>query len=184
MSSQTPTTAAPRLLIRTAANQQGGLSARAACSRVSRPQSRKAYCTSMQRPLALLASGQIGGRPRLRVGAACKAAAVGVEGGLEQGGAEQAQQADGGGADAGSGRQQRRREGRVGRVVEVVVQQVGDVLLAPLQRLVRGVERVQLPLLVQQQLQDDLQNLRASSTQRGRSAATMRIGLSETIAMM
>ncbi len=108
---------------------------------------------------------------------------MGVEGGLEEGGAEQAQQAHSGGADGGGSRQQRRRKGRVGRVVEVVVQQVGDVLLAPLQRLVRGVERVQLPLLVQQQLQDYLQNLCASSTQCDRYAAIMRIGSLETKAL-
>lgn len=72
----------------------------------------------------------------LCIGAAGEPAAMGVEGGLEEGGAEQAQQAHGSGADARGGHEQGSGQRGVGRVVQVVVQQVRDVLLPPLERLV------------------------------------------------
>ena len=69
-------------------------------------------------------------------GAAGNAAAVGVEAGLEEGGAEQAQQAHGGRADTRGGREQGSGQRSIGGVIQVVVQQVRDVLLPPLERLV------------------------------------------------
>ena len=84
----------------------------------------------------------------LRICAAGKPPAVRVESRLKEGGAEQAQQARGGRADARGGRQQGCGQGGVGGVVQVVVQQMGDVLLPALQRLVRRVQRVQLPSIV------------------------------------